>query len=239
MKLRGKLILSCAALAAVATTAFSTTYAWYTSNTEVKATGLEASTGTSNDSALQISLNGTNWGASVELDDVIENLTPVQRNAGETGVASTFTTQNLAGTTDPVSATAGDGTKALNYVQFYLYFRNITIADDATCPVYIKSVNLANAQAGGVNTKLLTDIGAHTQAANTYYKVDLLRALDLEIAAGYTAAVTADAKVECTDSTATTGQKTSLYNLESYASADSVSVLTAGSWDALAYYNTV
>ncbi len=238
MKLKGKLILSCAALAAVATTAFSTTYAWYTSNTEVKATGLEASTGTSNDSALQISLDGQTWGASVDLGAVVENLTPVQRNAGATGVASTFTTQNINGTTNPVSSTADDATKLLNYVQFDLYFRNITIADSATSPVYIKSAVVSNAQSGGVNTKLLTDILTHTQAANTYYKVDLLRALDMEIAAGYTAPVGADAKVECTSSTATTGQKTSLYNLESYAGTDTLAGLSTG-WDALTYYNTV
>ena len=250
MKLKGKLILSCAALAAVATTAFSTTYAWYTSNTEVKATGITASTGTSNDSALQISLDGSTWGASVDLTTLLasaQTLTPVQRNAGATGVASTFTTQNLAGTTNPVSATAGDATRTANYVQFPLYFRNITIADSTTSDVYIKSATIVNQQAGGVDTKLLTDIGTHTQAANSKYKVDLLRALDLEIAASYTAAVGADEKVECDGNTVTTGEKTSLYNLEAYACKnaagttvkDTLSDLAANSWDALGYYNTV
>ncbi len=54
MKLRNKLILSCAALAAVATTAFSTTFAWYTSNTTVTAGPLTATTKNSGDDLLMI-----------------------------------------------------------------------------------------------------------------------------------------------------------------------------------------
>jgi hypothetical protein len=54
MKLRNKLILSCAALAAVATTAVSTTFAWYTSNTVVTAGPLTADTKNSGDDLLMI-----------------------------------------------------------------------------------------------------------------------------------------------------------------------------------------
>ena len=58
MKLRNKLILSCAALAAVATTAVSTTYAWYTANDSVKATGINAQTSQTDDTLLLISKTG-------------------------------------------------------------------------------------------------------------------------------------------------------------------------------------
>ncbi len=54
MKLRNKLILSCAALAAVATTAVSTTFAWYTSNTEVKVGTITADTKNSGADLLMI-----------------------------------------------------------------------------------------------------------------------------------------------------------------------------------------
>ena len=57
MKLRNKLILSCAALAAVATTAVSTTYAWYTSNVDVSASGITAKSASAADSTLLISKN--------------------------------------------------------------------------------------------------------------------------------------------------------------------------------------
>jgi len=54
MKLRNKLILSCAALAAVATTAVSTTYAWYTSNDKVTVGTLTANTKNSGADLLMI-----------------------------------------------------------------------------------------------------------------------------------------------------------------------------------------
>ena len=53
MKLRKKLILSCAALAACATTMVSTTYAWYTSATDVSVSGV---TGTTNNASTDGSL---------------------------------------------------------------------------------------------------------------------------------------------------------------------------------------
>jgi len=54
MKLRNKLILSCAALAAVATTAVSTTFAWYTSNTKVQAKNVEGSSAAAGNDMLLI-----------------------------------------------------------------------------------------------------------------------------------------------------------------------------------------
>lgn len=54
MKLRNKLILSCAALAAVATTAVSTTFAWYTSNEKVTVGTITANTKNSGADLLMI-----------------------------------------------------------------------------------------------------------------------------------------------------------------------------------------
>ena len=79
MKLRNKLILSCAALAAVATTAFSTTFAWYTANDTVKANGITGKTSTQDATLLLISKTGISgqWGASVDINSAAVTMDPV------------------------------------------------------------------------------------------------------------------------------------------------------------------
>jgi len=81
MKLRNKLILSCAALAAVATTAVSSTFAWYTSNEVVSVDTITAKTQNSgadllmiadgqkiNDSGIvqDVSVGDLKWGTTIE-----------------------------------------------------------------------------------------------------------------------------------------------------------------------------
>ena len=51
MKLNKKLIMSCAALAACATTLVSSTYAWYTTNTEVTLDTVTGSTAAAADNS--------------------------------------------------------------------------------------------------------------------------------------------------------------------------------------------
>lgn len=84
MKLRNKLILSCAALAAVATTAVSTTYAWYTNNAEVTAKGVTGTTESQDQSVLMISKDDYNWGSKVQLDLASLKLVPVAHVAEDT-----------------------------------------------------------------------------------------------------------------------------------------------------------
>lgn len=250
-KLGLKLGLSCAALAACATTLVSTTFAWYTSNTTVTATGLHAQTESANSDSLQISKDGTNWGSTVDLSTITSNLTPVERTAGSAGVASTFKIQNSNGTTNPVSETAAN--KSENFVQFDLYFRNITMptAEEVTenngeghssCPVYIKAATASNETSGGVDTKLVADFtSAYTQAAYENYKVDILRAMDLEIVASHAELDedSEDSKILWSNMGDVTNDSINVYNLESFASADTFSAQSANNPDALAYYNAV
>ena len=79
MKLRNKLILSCAALAAVATTAVSTTFAWYTANTEVTAGTLTAETEAGSDKLLLISETGAKgtWGSKIDFPDSTVKFIPL------------------------------------------------------------------------------------------------------------------------------------------------------------------
>lgn len=61
MKLKSKLIMSGVALAACAATLTSTTYAWYTTNTEVQANNISGATADTGSASVFISGNGTNW----------------------------------------------------------------------------------------------------------------------------------------------------------------------------------
>ena len=252
MKLRGKLILSCAALAAVATTAFSTTYAWYTSNDTVTATGLTAKTETDGSDSLQISSDGSNWKTTIDLSTVINTdalklLKPVERTAA-TNAVGTFKLQNGDGTTNPVSdtsAAAGTG-----IVQFVLYFRNVSSATSAVylnAATYSNTTGITTSQTTPVlpNTKLIADLNAnYTTAANTSYSIDILRALDFEIAVE-TGTVkegqpVVDAKVATTaEGSGYTGVSAEAYNLEQTSYSDTVAATNFGTWDALDYYNTV
>ena len=78
-KLGLKLGLSCAALAACATTLVSTTFAWYTSNDTVKATGITGKTSEQDATLLLISKSGRvgSWGATVAIDSSKVTLDPV------------------------------------------------------------------------------------------------------------------------------------------------------------------
>ena len=98
MILRNKLILSCAALAAVATTAASTTFAWYTSNTEVQAGTITAVTQNSGADLLMIADGLTNKDAD---GDYISSTAPVDIDKLQWGTSVTQVT--YAGTVNTTS----------------------------------------------------------------------------------------------------------------------------------------
>jgi len=239
MKLRGKLILSCAALAAVATTAFSTTYAWYTANSTVTATGISASTAAAASDALQISLDGEVWGATVDLTNALNGknaLAPVERtaNSGQVGTYKTW-----VGDTNSVSTTAA-AADGKNYVQFDLYFRNV----GTTSNINITGATITNAKAATLpSQKLLADIDTYTTKTNSVYTVDLLRALDLEIVTK-TASVSGENKTITVSNLAdgafgaTNSGNVLVYRLaDNPASTDTLD--TATGYNAHTYYNDV
>lgn len=132
MKLKGKLIMSAAALAACAATLTSTTYAWYTANTTVDAKGITGTTAETGTSSIQIAKEeGENkkWSSLVnlELSDITNynKLTPLQYN-------SDFTFTDLKG------APSTDG-----YLSFTLYFRTAKTSENV--PLYLKTFTATNA----------------------------------------------------------------------------------------------
>jgi len=234
MKLRNKLILSCAALAAVATTAVSTTFAWYTQNTEVTAKGVSGTTQTSDQSVLMISKDNYNWGSKVNLSLSSLALVPVQNASG------TFTKWDQATNAPTVTATANT-----DYLTFDLYFKSGTTD---SLNVYIKQFNL-------VNTTLTSENGLPSKIklnkeglpiTTTTYTVNMFRALTIDqnafttkekltenANAPATTAVTANTKVwDCQSLVPTTGDN-----------VDSLAGLSAGTaaanYDAHRYYNAV
>ncbi len=201
MILRNKVILSCAALAAVATTAVSSTFAWYTSNTEVTADKIYAQTSTAGDDTLLISSTGATgtWSSHVSLN-VNEVLKPVAWGANGNGQTTASTpaaddhfyawdgnsnevatdtaldidsTPTKVGDTDVVAGQDG-------VLHFKLYFKNLT--KDGS--VYVTKFIVTNTTSGALPTKqLLTTTGLtgmDTEKVKSY-SVDLLRASNVLI----------------------------------------------------------
>ena len=247
MKLRNKLILSCAALAAVATTAVSTTFAWYTANTDVTADGVKAKTIAGSDKLLLISADGKKgtWGSSITLTN---NATfePVsfesnkyyefnQTLVAANKYAGPDTTKEV--TVDPtVQATSG---KVLNY-NIYLRNGGSTAFDVKVTSFKITNTTAASQTGLPSKTVLKTSSGLTTTAqGGATYTCDLMRALVVRVQKASVTGNTGDGGYDADDLTAvsTTGNNaTNLYNLDSYTTYGD----TVGSTDnAHTYYNAV
>ena len=231
MKLRNKLILSCAALVAVATTAVSTTYAWYTQNTEVKATGVSGKTYESDSSVLMISTDDYNWGSKVNLNINPQAMVPVENNAGTFKVWDQAT--NAVGTT----AVANQ-----DYITFDLYFKSGTTD---SLNVFIKEFNLKNTTgitAENNNVSLpakikLNNIGL--PVTETTYTVDMFRALTIDQISGNTKELTA-APSDSNKPVAPSSPTTKVWDCQSLKSSDSLAGENGDiEFDAHKYYNAV
>ena len=245
MKLRNKLILSCAALAAVATTAVSTTYAWYTSNREVTASGITAQTASNGDDLLLISRTGVqnSWSANVDLSDINVNLTPVYKDA--TG-AFKLMTANPEGSDDDIT----DGTEVFSaatggYISFDLYFKSGNATD---LTVQFKTFKLKNVTGitSTQTTKVLptksaltSNVGTSGQsgfidnglgAVGASYSVDILRAMTMEISEGNTLEAVTGKTPAAPATTAST-----YYQFNGLASGDNVGT----GYNAHKYYNAI
>lgn len=221
MKLKGKLIMSAAALAACAATLTSTTYAWYTSNTEVKATGVTGTTAASGSELLLISDTGADgsWSNAITLskEDVAGNknidgdqLMPVAHAAegeykGWDGSA--------------VSDTAASNT---DYLQFDLFFKATK-----ELPVYVNGFTITNTTKALPFKDILANAGGLTASnTNKTYTVDVRRALKVETKTEVVTKGTAD--------TPSYGQ----YNLSKLDTYED-SLKSLSSYNAHTYFNTV
>jgi hypothetical protein len=221
-KLGLKLGLSCAALAACATTLVSTTFAWYTSNDSVKATGITGKTSDADDTLLLISKLGTkgSWGASVDLSKETAGvvLDPLAYDASADKYYGWNPDANA------VSETAAEANKtAGSYISFVLYFKSGSGAD---LPVNIEEVTLTNTTESLPTKSVLAEGTGSTEAT---YSIDMFRATNI--------ATTVYATKEVKTGTPAVAEGTRIcYSLDSYAGSDSYK---DGESNAHTYYNNV
>jgi len=267
MKLRNKLILSCAALAAVATTAVSTTFAWYTANDTVTAGGISATTNDAGSDLLMIAdglertgagteqspyaygykaLGSLKWGTSVETVTFDPNtkLMPLAYNSNHALVdivedvdAESETKGKMITSTSTSDAEAG-------FLRFVLYLKN---GGTAAKTVVMTLTNLTNTTAAALPTKSIlnsadtyTYFGSANTTSETSYQVNALRvaALDVETTA-ITEGVEADALSNETVYSLASALGTYTNASSSVAFADTLSASTYKSWNAHSYYNAI
>ena len=192
-----KLALSGAALAAVAATLGTSTYAWYTTNPTVNANNIIGASSDTGSSSIFISLDHTNWSSSVDLAsvDLSTVMVPVQYSS-----AGKFTKINPA----TGAATAADEV-GTDVVEFTLYFKSSKTANPQN--IYLKTFsldNITNVIASGTDAgkavlpaadNLLytgeDDTNAGMDTSKSTYAVDFRKALSLGIYnAGTTGSIT-------------------------------------------------
>lgn len=227
MKLKSKLIMSGVALAACAATLTSTTYAWYTSNTEVTATGITSASATSGSDLLLISKTGKegSWSNTVayeSTDTGIEDvsLLPVAYHAG-----SDTTTQ---GTFKGWSQTAESSSDAAttNYLTVTTYLKATTAVT-----VYVNGFTITNETSSLPQKDILASAGGlEANDSTKTYTVDVLRTLQFE------------QTVETVSAGTITATSVALYDYDTLAGDpnDSLKGKTAGTgFNAHTYYNAV
>lgn len=138
MKLKGKLIMSAAALAACAATLTSTTYAWYTTNTTVDASNVSGTTADSGDASILISQDPAEasgkkiWASSV-------SVTPENQKNSTSLIPLEYTSTQFQALNSTSANTDG-------YLQFKLYFKTAKVGDGTgTTSLYLKTFKATNA----------------------------------------------------------------------------------------------
>ena len=120
-----KLALSGVALAATAATLATSTYAWYTSNTEVSATGMSGTAASTGDASVLISADNVDWSQSVDVATSSDSLAPLQVTA-----AGSFVDL--------------DGAATENYLKVTLYVKTTATGGANTVPLYLNNLTITN-----------------------------------------------------------------------------------------------
>ena len=182
MKLKNKVLLSCMALAACATTMVSTTFAWYTTNTDVSATGAQGHTATTGTDTLLISPTGQakSWTNTIKIDTKNPELKPLAYGKDGNGTNGLSNGDNAAdedfyniqadGTLDTIAAKDG-------IIEFSVYLKNPEAASSQD--IYLDTLTIVNAQSKNLPGKnVLTQTGL-TGVNSPTYTVNILRATNV------------------------------------------------------------
>lgn len=242
-KLTRKLFLSVCTLAICAVTLVSTTFAWYTTNTNVTADGLSAASASTGASSILISKTGTgDWAQAIDYStkdgDTINTagMVPLQAVLSDSKII--LTECNLATTIGGTTATQG-ATALPNsgkYFTITVHVKTTALASDAApVSIYLKAINIVNTTKVGDEVKLpewdnllsnKTGEGLGINPNVSKYSVDIIDALSLT-----TSWTTAISQTET--------HKAEVYDLANLVSKNSKDATSDQATDALAYYNSV
>ena len=170
-KLTKKLLLSALSLGLAVVTLTTTTFAWYTSSTEAGAVGQGETSGTTQDSTLEITtaydgnINNSTWTKNVTVAPS-GLMTPVAWNG--------------------TSFVDVDNTAATDYYQFKLWFKTTKTTYDTDIAVYLKNMVITNTTEGEKlpeYNNLLSNMQdrPNTVPAGSTYAIDAVRALDMVV----------------------------------------------------------
>ena len=225
-KLMRKLVLSCFALGLAVVTLTTTTFAWYTANASVSATGVQGTTAGEISGSLEISKQpNQGWGPTVEFTGTNEytvdgtRMIPLQYSS-----ASLVDLDNIAAVTS-----TGYG----QYLQFVVYVRSSSeLTEDTT--VYLESLQITNTlSAASDNIKKAILDATYTENAwganakvGDLYGVDAVHALNFAIHGG------------AENTAGTIGSEN--YSIgEISDTVDDLDINLGTNFDALGYYNTL
>ena len=223
-KLMRKLVLSSFALGLAVITLSTTTFAWYTANTDVSATDIVGQASTSGAALLMISEDGVNYGTSVEVStETTKDLIPLEYNEVKTDAVVTGITFNDLG------ATATDASTNTGFLEFSLWFKL-----QSNTPKLLNMTQLKIENISGLKTKDVLAGAGHYITGNTSegyvqpstYQVDILRTLLVSTQVVKTQNATAGAA------------EFHLLNPEALCEIHEDDILTAG-FNAHEYYNHV
>ena len=182
--LKRKLFLSIASLAVCAATLVSTTFAWYTSNTEVSASNVTGTSQANGEGLLLISKTGADgtFTNSVDLGINTTSLVPVEYTSGALSEPTIKGwNSGTASSGDELDVTGNTSTGA--YIKIELWFRGVQNSTGVS--VNLKQLTLTNTTGTLPAKDVLTTTGLGESwniSTDKTYKVDILR----NIMIGYT-----------------------------------------------------
>ena len=219
----------------------TTTYAWYTSNTDVSAKGMNGAIAGGSAEGLLISKDGVNFSAAITFTeaDILalthngSALKPLQYKAGEGGSLETLEDGDS-------EAVAGTGHE---YLQFSVYVKTTASAmpeGQTSIPVYFNKLEIKNTTEALPLYNILSDykVGNTTASGwtqtNGTYALDAIQALNLSLAA-------AEAKTDSDGVVKSSNIVADYYSLNDYFAAEELKASTnlASTVDALDYYNAI
>ena len=140
-QLTRKLFLSICTLAICAVTLVSTTFAWYTTNTQVEANGVQGTASTSGDASIYVSLNDTDWAQTLDLTGLIAGEV-AGKNGAKVKTGTSLVPLQLKNDGYFYNLADSKDESPLSVVTFTLYFK--TAKTDQQVNLYIENILLDN-----------------------------------------------------------------------------------------------